>query len=243
MTTDLNPARGWVARLAEDNPHRDRWSDLLKAGFDPWLEDVPAGDATVWALRSARFQDADEGDYERARGIAAPLIEQLNGAQALLGGLAPLRLAGLGYVDGRGGFSAAVFLELHQQLAPAVGVLTAELRSADGTLVPPSPSQPSEMQRWLEIASLLRWSSRLDNWFDIYKAIEAAELLGGGEHKFRAELAKKGVPIKRVRKTANSFRHTPGSKNYNKPKRPATLDDARAVVSAAVRLILDARLP
>src|SRR5690349_16946549 len=46
MTTDLNPARGWVARLAEDNPHRDRWSDLLTAGFDPWLEDIPAGDVT-----------------------------------------------------------------------------------------------------------------------------------------------------------------------------------------------------
>src|SRR3954451_20793663 len=150
MTTDLNPARGWVARLAEDNPHRDRWSDLLESGFDPGLEDIPAGYATFWALRSARFNNADGGDYERAKGVAVPPIEQLNGAQALLGGLAPLRLTGLGYADGKGGYSAAVFLELHQQLAPAVGVLKAEVRSPDGNLVAPSPPRPSEIQRWVE---------------------------------------------------------------------------------------------
>lgn len=60
MVMTDHPKRGWVAKLTDDNPHRDHWNEALKPVSDPWLETFPVADAVVWALRSHRFDGATD---------------------------------------------------------------------------------------------------------------------------------------------------------------------------------------
>jgi hypothetical protein len=71
-------------------------------------------------------------------------------------------------------------------------------------------------------------------WFDLYKAIECIKDWAGGE----ALLGKLGwidpEELKRVKRTANSFRHRRGG-THSPPPKPATPEEAFGVVGTLVR--------
>lgn len=118
-----------------------------------------------------------------------------------------------------------------------------EARDAEGNLIPPAPPQPSNAQRWIgaaktddQIADMLVFAGRADNWFDIYKAVELAEKIAGGQHKLRRLLGASAREYKRMRNTANCFRHA----RFNKPPPIlTTLAEARPLLSHIVRTVLD----
>ena len=73
----------------------------------------------------------------------------------------------------------------------------------DGLLLPPPPREPSKPQRWNvladsndDISDLLDHFGQADNWIDIYKNIEFAAVLAGGERKLLKLLGDTGKDAK-----------------------------------------------
>lgn len=184
------PAPGWLVRLAGHDFDLGHWQRALRPPFEPWCERVERGAEVVWALRSRDFESP--GTAAEVREMASPLIDRLNGALAVSARAKPVRFDAVGRVDDRGEMHLTVSLEGAATVrASASGII--EVRDADGDLVPPLPPQPSTAQKWLElagwdddVADMLVFAGRADDWFDIYKALELAGLLAKRRHGRRA---------------------------------------------------------
>ena len=207
-------------------------------------------DEKLFVLRSEQFNRAKNADEVFA--LAGSLVARLNGAIALersservttstvveySEGSAPKLhvFAQVGLAQGRARASA---------LAVAIG--------RDGAFLPPPPPEPSASQRWISsaeghgdtsdvatqradlLSDLLVHLGRCDNWFDIYKTIEFAELLAGGEHRLQKLAGTDSATIKNARVTANFHRHA----RAHRPDNPATLREAREAARAAARIVL-----
>jgi hypothetical protein len=85
------------------------------------------------------------------------------------------------------------------------------------------------------IGDLLVHLSKANNWFDMYKVIECLERGFGGEQEFIKLGWAPPQQLKRLKRTANSFRHMRG-KN---PPFPMTLLEARTLLVFLVRRALD----
>jgi hypothetical protein len=123
---------------------------------------------------------------EEVRDEAIVLIAWLNGALSAQYGAEPLTLQGVARIDNCGNFHFFVFAEAHAR-ARSMMTATMEGRDANGNLIPPPPPAPSQAQRWfhlaeqcIDVADMLIFVGRANNWFDIYKALELAQLLVGG---------------------------------------------------------------
>lgn len=74
-----------------------------------------------------------------------------------------------------------------------------------------------------------------DNWFDIYKTIEIAEDLAGGEHALQKLLGTDAKAAKNLKASANFFRH---AKAY-RPANLLTLAKAKPLLAHLVRTVLN----
>jgi hypothetical protein len=83
------------------------------------------------------------------------------------------------------------------------------------------------------IFSMLIYLARNGNWFDLYNAMECIERLIGGEKAAQV----REVQWKKIRQTANRYRHAPSEK-YPLPNDPPTLEHSRTVVMNLARNIL-----
>jgi hypothetical protein len=92
---------------------------------------------------------------------------------------------------------------------------TLEARDADGNLVPPPPPEPSQAQRWVQVAQhsddvgdMVIFAGRAEDWFDIYKALDLAQSLAGGRpgRKLNALLGGASDEFERMWRTANMHR-------------------------------------
>jgi len=234
------PTPGWIVQLTGHDFDLSYWERSLKLPFDPWCERILRDGRFVFALRSHTFDDAQSADEVRERAI--PLIEQLNGALRVLEGAEPLTFQGVGRIDDQGGFHVTVFAGTGNiQLRGAMVTATGEVRDAKGNLIPPPPPSPSAAQRWAEaaekdddIADMLVFAGRADNWFDIYKAIELAERLSGGQHELPKLLGDATAECKNIRETANYYRH---ARTY-RPETLTNLTQAKPLLSFIVRTVL-----
>jgi hypothetical protein len=245
MTDDnAKPAPGWVAQLGPAGADFGDWERNLKPPFDPHVERIPMNGEVMWVLRSSLFDGL--ADAVEVSGRAIPLIDQLNGALTVHGADQPLSLRGVGMFGENGSFSATVLAEANiRAVAAATVLVTAEVRNAAGDLVPPAPPQVSDVQRWAkaaedndDIADLLRYSGRTGDWVEIYKAIEMAETLVGGEHQLSLLLGQPARACKNMKGTANFYRH---ARSSYKPD--TTLDEAKPLLSFIVRTVLGKLLP
>ncbi|MGH7115561.1 MAG: hypothetical protein ACREE9_13820, partial [Stellaceae bacterium] len=176
---------GWVVQLSGHDFDFSYWERSLRPPFDPWCDRIPQNGRFV--LRSRCFDDLQSADEVKKSAI--PLIQRLNGALSVAVGAEPLNFDGVGRVDDQGELHLTFFAELNERLR-LMATATAEVRDAEGNLIPPAPPQPSNAQRWIgaaekndQIADMLVFAGRADNWFDIYKALELAETLAGGRQK------------------------------------------------------------
>tara|TARA_R110002049_G_scaffold306155_2_gene504137 strand:- start:3632 stop:4345 length:714 start_codon:yes stop_codon:yes gene_type:complete len=223
----------WAVEILGEAVDLDQITRALNPGFDPWIErKSPHAD---YAIRSSEFNTLQTALEVRDR--AAILINILNGAVALTSGVEHVRGGKVLQVSDEGEVNVEVFGEVHGRLRGTILTASATVTTPDGTAKPPRPPSPTEAQRYIQsairnddVADLLTFVGRADNWFDLYKAIEMAEKLAGGEQKLQALLKGGAADFKNARTTANWHRHA----RAHKPRRPATFDEACSLVRHAV---------
>jgi hypothetical protein len=232
MTQGSTPR--WAIELTGHTFDIADWGDVLKQPFDPWGE----RNGETFVLRWSGFHDTDTAAdvHEKAPAV----VEQLNGAMWIERETRPLSIAGVIQYNtdgtrntimraGTGHFEGRSRVTAH-------GII---LR-ADGTIAPPPPPQPSEVQEWIRLsdtheilADALVYFSRVE-WFDIYKAIECLEAFVGGEGALRQLNWINATKFKQLKQTANSFRHRSGG-IHKAPEQPVPLKEARQLLATLMR--------
>jgi hypothetical protein len=86
------------------------------------------------------------------------------------------------------------------------------------------------------MADVLVYFGRGTDWFDVYKAAECLEQRFGGEHVFRKLRWAPATEMKRLKRTANSFRHA----RKQGPNNPMTHQEARHLLGVLVRRAFEA---
>jgi len=229
----------WGALLQGASEDIADWTEVLKPGFDPWIE--THGADTV--LRSPVLDGLETAS--EVHDMAGALIDVLKGAVALSQRAGSLKCAGVAELSSDGklhkhGF-ASTHIEFGRFRMHAVGVVL----GPDGKPLPPPPAQPSEVQNWsataqshVLIEDALIYYGRATNWFDIYKALECLILkFGRGREKIFKELgwAPKNE-ICRLERTANWHRHA--QRKYRRPPSPMPIQEARSLLGALLRRAL-----
>lgn len=230
---------GWFVALRGHPADLEEWEHALKLPFDPWVKRVPHRNEMLWGLRTIGFKDA--ADASEVRVWALPLIDRLNGAMAVVARVERVEFDGVGLVRPSGEVNLTFFAEMTAHARSSARVI-AEIRDSEGNLAPSPPSKPSAPQGWMQasasndkIADLLVYAGRADNWFDIYKAIEIAESIAGGEHDLQKLLGSAAPRLKNMRSTANYYRHAPG---YYKPSLLITQGEATSLLASVVRTVV-----
>lgn len=240
---------GWIARLGGHPYDLAYWERSLKPPFDPVCERMEHAGATIWAVRSAALDRLDSATavWEQA----AVLVGRLNGAMRVQSGAEPLKLETVGRIDETGNIHFHVFMEGKARVRSMLSG-TLEVRNPDGSLPPPPPSEPSPAQKWLEtsertdnIAEMLMFTGRSDNWFDIYKAFELAEELappvpGKSQRKALYALVGNRREVERLIRTANMGRH---ARPDDPPDDPMSLEEAQRWLSFVLRVVLNSPRP
>ena len=235
-----SPKPGWYVRLEGKDVDLDDWRHSLNEPFDPVALKLPSGETV---LRSAQFDHLQEASEVRERALI--LVSRLNGALSLWAGAKPVRFAGVYRIDEDGKQHAYAFGEMAAiEFDRCVMRATAIVFGRDGKPLPPSPPTPSEPQSWNrkaerddDVSDLLDHFGRADNWYDIYKTIEFAEHVIGGEHKLWKALGADAKASKHLKACANFYRH---AKAY-RPLKLLTLSEARPVLAHTVRTVIYAQ--
>ncbi|WP_271588794.1 hypothetical protein [Bradyrhizobium sp. CCBAU 53415] len=218
---------GWGVHLIGHSFDLADWADALQVPFDPWVDQKD----DEYFLRTGQFDALANADEVRGRAVA--IVEQLNAAMEIKFGSRPVRFEGVVEyrADGTRGIhmSVAVGSVEARRRAGAIGIAIAEQEGSA-----PLPKE-SHVQQWVAIsedhdllADALIYFNRAE-WFDVYKAIECLEDWVGGEDALRAKGWVAASDIKRVKRTANSYRHRQGGK-HTPPLDPISLADARRLL-------------
>jgi hypothetical protein len=229
---------GWGAVILGEPTDLEDWAHVLQEPFDPWVE--THGAQTV--LRSASLDELASAVEVRDRAIAQ--IERLNGAVSLSQGAKPLRFGGAIQFASDGKQHTTIFAEMGAMESRDKLRATAIVIGRGGTPVPPSPPQPSEVQRWamaIENDDLLDdalvYFGRATDWFDIYKTLECLIIrFGPGESAFLKLNWAPAAEIERLKRTANSARHA--KHQFAPPKNPMTLKEAQSLLAQLLRRAL-----
>lgn len=211
------------------------WLEGLHPSFDPRVERRDVRDKEEFVLLSEKFQDAQEASEVRQRALG--MITEINGAMAIRkrGESVTLKnVADFQYGEPRiSGFAEGQILEVRCRLSAAAMTF---YQNGEPVLSP--PPVPSAPQSWFKLADqsddvsdLLTYAARADNWFDIYKMIEATSLIAGGEH---ALIRMCGPEIKDAKERANEARH---HRIPYKPK-PLSLGETKAIAFRAADIAL-----
>ena len=237
---------GWGVSLKGHPFDLEEWTATLHKPFDPWVERRDREDGEVFILRSGHLDVLETAEEVRER--AVPLVERLNGALNLMHQCEPLRFDAVARIDEHWSVALHTYVQLTGGRMRIRGGVISVTYGPDGQLRPAPPPVRSAAQRWAEasvnnddLADLLVHLARADNWYDLYKSIELASTLAGGEHALSKFLETDAVAFKHFATTANYFRHAPG--HAHRPSIPATFDKARVGVTAAVRRILEHLFP
>lgn len=237
MEQDLSPPPGWYARLEGDSVDLEDWCHSLNKPFDPVALKLADGETV---LSSSEFADAASASEVRERALT--LIGRMNGALSLWNDARPVRFAGVYRVDDEGKRHTILFAEAAIELNRCVMRATAVILGLDGKPIPPAPPTPSKPQDWNRLAAtsddvsdLLDHLGRADNWFDIYKAIELAERIAGNERKLVKLFAGTGVEVKRLKMSANFYRHA----RAPRPAEPFSLKEARSTITYIAQRVLE----
>lgn len=227
--------RYWAVELVGDPADIAYARHALDPRFDPRVETVNQRPA----LRSKSFDHLMTASD--VRDAAHAIVAVLSGAIGLTMGGEPLRCGTVYCVWEDGRIDANVSASFAGRMRLSGFPPTVTVHDKDGNLVGPAPA-PTSAQQWIaaalddeDIADLLTFFGRADNWFDLYKTIEMAEKIEGGEHVLRASFPN----LKLTKTTANSHRHARG----HMPGGPVSFKEAHQVVGGVVRAVLGKRSP
>jgi hypothetical protein len=227
----------WTAKLEGHTFDIEDWREMFVAPFEPWVEVVMSVCAEIYVLRSSIFDAAANGEETRARAI--PLIEKMNGAALLFRNCEPVSFGGAVSIE-NGQVSIHRSAEMHATGRARLKGMAA-IMSISGTVIPAKTSVASDVQDWITrsdendlVADLLTHVSRATNWYDLYKVMELAEQINGGEHEFSKRLGSMHSDWKSVRTTSNYYRHACG----HRPSKLVQLPEAKSIVMRIVRDML-----
>lgn len=229
---------GWYAILQGEEFDLEDWCHSLNEPFEPVAFKLPSGETV---LRSSEFDDAETAAEVRERALI--LIGRFNGAINLWNDAQPVKLGGVCKIDEEGRQHSTVFMEA---LSLNVGRFrlsaTVTQIGPDGKPVPLPPPRPSKPQEWNRLAEandnisdLLEHAGRADNWYDIYKTLELADLVMGKNRRFEKMFTKDEADIDLLKSSANFYRH---ARAY-RPPNLLSLTEARPILSYAVKKVLD----
>ncbi len=236
---------GWIAQVQGHSFDLAHWEQSLKPPFDPVCERIPHGDSTVCGLRSKRFDHLQSA--EEVRDEALVIIAWLNGALSAQCGAEPLILQGVARIDDCSKLHFFVFMEARARTRSMM-TATLEVRDEHGSINPPPP-EPSQAQRWVriaehcnDVADMLTFAGRANNWFDIYKTLDLAQSLAGGRpgRKLHALLGAASDEPERMWRTANMHRH---AVRKDAPANPMALADAMSLLPSFIRTLLAHLVP
>lgn len=238
---------GWAIELQGEKLDLEDFESELAWLHTPWVERV---DGTL-LLRSTTWASLQDGGAVMEEGHR--LIEQLNGAARLVHDDArDVRLGALRRFDDNGH-------PMPVTIAATLNVTLDGVRGRGRAVVSPEPaavSGPSLMQRAIAAADkdasdnraeLLLHIARANNWFDLYKAMELAETIMGGEHELTKALKAQGLGgdhkiWKGVRNTANHYRHAPPKANALPSNPSATPDEGLIRILPTIRRVVRGEL-
>ncbi len=238
---------GWAIELVGEKPNLDDFEMELARPHTVWVE----RDGEMLLLRSTTWASLHESGAVMDEGRR--LIEQLNGAARLVHDDAQqVRLGALRRFKDNG-------QPMSVTISTTLNITLGGCRVRARAVVAPEPATvqgPSLMQRAIAAADkdasnnraeLLLHIARTDNWFDLYKAMELAEAIKGGEYKFKKALLAQGLGNdcevwKGVRKTANHYRHAPPKANALPSDPPATSNEGLNRILPIIRRVVRGEL-
>lgn len=206
---------GWYVQLNGHLADLAVWRDQLTHDSEPYAVQF-RDDSPSTYLWSSEFQDL--AGPEEVLACARPMVETLNGLLALHSLAEELAVGSALYVSRDGSHHSYLFFEEKIAIRDhvAIGVVDEQ-----GRVVSVQTPQAALGHRKLaaankDAAALLAHfgNARRGDWFELYKTLEMAEKLVGGEKALRRQLP--DLPLKRIRTAANYHRHAPlGTKAYN----------------------------
>lgn len=227
------PAAGWYLLVDGSGVDLEDLCHSLNAPFDPSAQKLDTGETVLW---SNDLQGTSDPLEVRRRGLT--IIEEVNGAMRAWARANQVRLSGVLQVDTAGERKVFNTGEAAIELERMVMRSTATVDS-DGRPVPTRVA--SKPQMWLSLAQaddkvsdLLHHHGRANNWFDLYKTIEMAEAIVGGERKL-VEMFAGSVNVKLLKRSANVYRHAPEKEVKNR----VDITEARSQLAYIVTTILD----
>jgi hypothetical protein len=135
--------RGWGVEL-HGHPHDlADWEQALKLPFDPWVHRQEDEFVLRWSGFSG-LQTVNE-----VRQSAAMLMDELNGAMAVVHSTRPVRSKGITEFRSDGGRNK--FAEIEEFRVRGRAVAEGVALGPDGQVRPPPPPQQSEVQQWLAL--------------------------------------------------------------------------------------------
>ena len=204
MGDDASSRTGWGVVLHGSTSDLKIWQEELKQPFDPWVEELKQP-SDPWVmetekdgliLRSSVLNDATTVNeaYERAEA----LMDGVNGA---IGARHPMarvvRIWGIAEILSDGTPRRLMSVPASEPQARGDVTIISAILGSSGVVLgsndkpkQPPPTEPSDPQRWLSIASkddlladALTYFTRGDDWFDVYKALECLEMKFGGREE------------------------------------------------------------
>lgn len=238
---------GWAIELKGETVDLQDFERELAKPHSPWVE----RDGETLLLRSKTWAGMEESGPVMDEGRR--LIELLNGAAKLMHDDArEVQLGCLRRFDDSG-------QSMPITITGRLNAIEPNCRVRGYVSVSPEPATvagPSLMQRALAAAEkdasdirseLLLHIARANNWFDLYKAMELAELIMGNQHKLERALKKHGLGNEctawdDVRRTANHYRHAPPKANSLPDNRPVTPEQGLIRVITTIRRVVRGEL-
>lgn len=231
----------WAVELKGHEFDLQDWQDELKPPFSPHVRLLPKrtpDDRDALVFVSDEFKTC--GTPEEVRAIATPLIRRMSGLLAAQRNSKPVTFDTVVKIRSDGAFSRHIFVELEPaefriRVHPVTMVAgTDSLGPGDGVV--PAPA-PSDAQRGLnpasgDLADALEHFDRADNWYDLYKALEAVIKFAGGRENIKVDGLSINM-IKDLKETINYYRH-------HRPKSSPKMDfrEARALVGQMINALL-----
>lgn len=235
IEVESSPEPGWYGQITGPQFALDDWCRLLERPYHPVAIRLETGETLFTSQELNDLTDADE-----VREAALAIVNRLNGAFRLFDEIRPVELQGTVQVTDDG--------KLHRTMCAEAGSIAyvgarveAEVIGPDGK-VKPQPPQISEPQVWNALAQsnelvseMLDHLGRADNWYEIFKVIECCEdLVGDGERGLLALMGDRKAEVKKLKITANSFRHS----SRRASPRHINLTDGKVLLATVARATL-----
>jgi hypothetical protein len=200
----------WGVQLVGHDFDLADWAEVLQQPFDPWV--MRSNDEFV--LRWSGFDGLETASEVQEH--AAFFVDQLNAAMWINWATRPVRFEGIIELRPDGTRNRTIMVptgKMEIEGRSRVSFAAAE-KGPDGTIIPPPSPKPSNVRDWAVLAEANELLADVlvhfarNEWFDIYKAIECLEdWVGGGEAGLLDLNWIEKDDLKRLKRTANSYRH------------------------------------